>query len=168
MSSKKLHNAIIFSDIISRIKEVEKVQLDKDVQKILGLKQGTFAAGKKRNSIPFDELIAYCNNKNINLMWLLTGEGEPFTVASKTRDCAACDNVVEITADRHHLHHRLINEFLDKDKAYRFNQVLAQIERYDPDTYNEMLNYAEGRRDQIIKARGKPKSKTGNGDSRPD
>ncbi|MDY6904125.1 MAG: helix-turn-helix domain-containing protein [Thermodesulfobacteriota bacterium] len=78
MSSKKSQNLIKFSDILNRIKEASGQKKDIDIANALNLKQSTFANAKKRDSIPYEALITFCNKNQINIHWLLTGEGEPF------------------------------------------------------------------------------------------
>ncbi|KIM03933.1 MAG: phage repressor protein [Sulfurovum sp. AS07-7] len=63
------------SEIIEKIKDVisENKQnkiFDKDVANILGIPQGTFATMKKRNSIPYKELLEFCAAKKISANWL--------------------------------------------------------------------------------------------------
>ena len=60
---KKLKN------IISEEKKVKKV-FDKDVANALAIPQATFATMKKRNSIPFKEIMEFCANKKLSINWL--------------------------------------------------------------------------------------------------
>ncbi len=56
-------------DIISESKIGGKV-FDKDVANALGIPQATFATMKKRNSIPYKEILEFCALKKISLNWL--------------------------------------------------------------------------------------------------
>jgi len=56
-------------DIISEEKKLKKV-FDKDVADALAIPQTTFATMKKRNSIPFKEIMAFCANKKLSINWL--------------------------------------------------------------------------------------------------
>jgi len=56
-------------DIISEEKKVKKV-FDKDVADALAIPQTTFATMKKRNSIPFKEIMEFCANKKLSINWL--------------------------------------------------------------------------------------------------
>lgn len=63
------------SEIIEKIKDVISVNkqnkiFDKDVANILGIPQTTFATMKKRNSIPYKELLEFCATKKISANWL--------------------------------------------------------------------------------------------------
>ena len=56
-------------DVISEIKTDSKV-FDKDVAKALNIPQATFATMKKRNSIPYEEILEFCAIKKISVNWL--------------------------------------------------------------------------------------------------
>ena len=56
-------------DIISETKIGGKV-FDKDVAAALGIPQATFATMKKRNSIPYKEILEFCALKKISANWL--------------------------------------------------------------------------------------------------
>ncbi len=62
-------------EVIEKIKDVissdkgSKI-FDKDVAGVLGIPQATFATMKKRNSIPFQELLEFCAIKKISANWL--------------------------------------------------------------------------------------------------
>jgi len=56
-------------EIISEDKNIKKV-FDKDVAKALGIPQTTFATMKKRNSIPFKEIMEFCATKKLSINWL--------------------------------------------------------------------------------------------------
>jgi SOS-response transcriptional repressor LexA len=60
---KKLKN------IIAEERGLKKV-FDKDVAEALAIPQTTFATMKKRNSIPFKEIMEFCANKKLNINWL--------------------------------------------------------------------------------------------------
>ncbi len=71
MSRKKLQNV---KEIIDRLKMALKLETDTELAKYLGVNQSTVSAWKLRKSINWDLIITKC--KDINLDWLLTGEGE--------------------------------------------------------------------------------------------
>jgi len=56
-------------DVISESKIGGKV-FDKDVAVALNIPQATFATMKKRNSIPFEEILEFCALKKISVNWL--------------------------------------------------------------------------------------------------
>ena len=69
-----------FSDIVEDIKNIispdfdGKKVFDKDVADILGISRMNFATLKKRNRIPFGELLDFCAKKSISINWLLYGQ----------------------------------------------------------------------------------------------
>jgi len=56
-------------DVISETKIGAKV-FDKDVATALNIPQATFATMKKRNSIPYEEILEFCALKKISVNWL--------------------------------------------------------------------------------------------------
>jgi phage repressor protein C with HTH and peptisase S24 domain len=51
-------------------REKKKKIFDKDVADALAIPQTTFATMKKRNSIPFKEIMEFCANKRLSINWL--------------------------------------------------------------------------------------------------
>lgn len=56
-------------DIISEESKNKKI-FDKDVADALAIPQTTFATMKKRNSIPFKEIMEFCATKKLSINWL--------------------------------------------------------------------------------------------------
>ena len=69
-----------FTEIVEEIKSivssdfVSKKIFDKDVADILGITQMNFATMKKRNKIPFNELLDFCATRSISINWILYGQ----------------------------------------------------------------------------------------------
>lgn len=69
-----------FLDIVEEIKSIVSSEYsgkkiyDKDVADVLGITQMNFATMKKRNKIPFGELLDFCALKSISINWLLYGQ----------------------------------------------------------------------------------------------
>jgi len=69
-----------FTDIVEEIKSIvsdefqPKKVFDKDVAEVLGISQMNFATMKKRDKIPFTELLDFCAKKVISINWLLYGQ----------------------------------------------------------------------------------------------
>ena len=67
---------LILSEIIEKLKDVlsessiGKKVFDKDVATALNIPQATFATMKKRNSIPYEEILEFCAIKKISVNWL--------------------------------------------------------------------------------------------------
>jgi len=67
---------LILGEIIEKLKDVisentvGKKVFDKDVAVALNIPQATFATMKKRNSIPYEEILEFCALKKISVNWL--------------------------------------------------------------------------------------------------
>jgi len=66
-----------FSSIVEEIKNIISTHIngkkvfDKDVADALGIAQMNFATMKKRNKIPYVELLDFCARKSISINWML-------------------------------------------------------------------------------------------------
>ncbi|MEY3002442.1 MAG: hypothetical protein RLZZ428_817 [Pseudomonadota bacterium] len=64
------------SEVIEKLKDVlsesmaERRVFDKDVAEALNIPQATFATMKKRNSIPYEEILDFCALRKISVNWL--------------------------------------------------------------------------------------------------
>ncbi|MDD2652303.1 MAG: LexA family transcriptional regulator [Sulfurimonas sp.] len=80
-----------FVDIVEEIKSIVSTEFngkkiyDKDVADILGISQMNFATMKKRNKVPFGELLDFCALKSISINWLLYGQSPESLVAATNR-----------------------------------------------------------------------------------
>ncbi len=69
-----------FMEIVEEIKSIVssdfagKKIFDKDVADILSITQMNFATMKKRNKIPFNELLDFCATRSISINWILYGQ----------------------------------------------------------------------------------------------
>jgi DNA-binding Xre family transcriptional regulator len=69
-----------FNDIVEEIKSIishefaPKKVFDKDVAEVLGISQMNFATMKKRDKLPFNELLDFCAKRSISINWLLYGQ----------------------------------------------------------------------------------------------
>ena len=74
--TKKGVKMLILGEIIEKLKDVisehtiGKKVFDKDVATALNIPQATFATMKKRNSIPYEEILEFCALKKISVNWL--------------------------------------------------------------------------------------------------
>jgi SOS-response transcriptional repressor LexA len=80
-----------FSSIVEEIKSIissrhdGKKIFDKDVADALGVGQMNFATMKKRDKIPFAELLDFCARKSISINWMLYGQSPESLVESTNR-----------------------------------------------------------------------------------
>ncbi len=69
-----------FIEIVEEIKSIVSIDFhgnkvfDKDIADVLGISQMNFATMKKRDKIPFTELLDFCATKSISINWLLYGQ----------------------------------------------------------------------------------------------
>jgi SOS-response transcriptional repressor LexA len=67
---------IELNEIVDKLKDILSQEgikgkvFDKDVAHALNIPQGTFASMKKRNSIPYEEILHFCAKQRISLNWL--------------------------------------------------------------------------------------------------
>ena len=66
-----------FNEIVETIKDIvssefpDRKVFDKDIAELLEISQMNFATMKKRNKIPFNELLDFCAKRSIAINWLL-------------------------------------------------------------------------------------------------
>lgn len=66
-----------FTEIVETIKDIvsgefpDKKVFDKDIAELLEISQMNFATMKKRNKIPFNELLDFCAKRSIAINWIL-------------------------------------------------------------------------------------------------
>lgn len=65
-------------DIIARIKSEKCLKTDAGVANLLGIQRTALAERKSRNSIPYEELVTFCDRENYSLDWLFTSEGPKY------------------------------------------------------------------------------------------
>ena len=63
--------------ITDKIKELKGLKSDTAVAEVLKMNQSTFAERKRRNSIPYEEIISFCDREGISLDWLMLNRGMP-------------------------------------------------------------------------------------------
>jgi len=69
-----------FNEIVEEIKDVVsedfpgKKIFDKDIASLLDISQMNFATMKKRDKIPYEELLNFCAKRSIAINWLLFGQ----------------------------------------------------------------------------------------------
>jgi len=79
------------SEIVEEIKSIisndfnGKKIFDKDVADVLGISQMNFATMKKREKIPYLELLDFCATKSISINWLLYGQSPESLIEATNR-----------------------------------------------------------------------------------
>ena len=80
-----------FAEIIEDIKDIISKEIggkkvfDKDVADVLGISRMNFATMKKRNKIPFNELLDFCAKRSISINWLLYNQSPESLVEATNR-----------------------------------------------------------------------------------
>lgn len=122
-------------DIISKDVGKRKVY-DKDVAKALGINPLTFATIKKRNTIPFREILDFCAKRNISINWLLYNQ-LPKTLEDETEKFAKVRYFTDIRASAGggSLNYETESEILYIDE--KIVQKLSNIKNFE---YLEAIN----------------------------
>lgn len=80
-----------FLEIVEEIKNIVSNEFngkkiyDKDVADLLSISQMNFATIKKRNKIPFGELLDFCAKKSISINWMLYGQSPESLIEATNR-----------------------------------------------------------------------------------
>ena len=79
---------------------------------------------------------------NFSFKWILTGEGPIYKDGAKKEVInekeQPSSNITQVIIE----HQDMIREFQDPDKAMEFNQFLVEIEKHDPEGYDELYREA--------------------------
>lgn len=67
-----------FEPVIERFKTALGVENLGQVADIIGIKRNAFYNRKTSGSIPFEDIICVCLDRNISIDWVMAGEGKPF------------------------------------------------------------------------------------------
>jgi hypothetical protein len=137
-----------FKKIIERIKKCTGTTQKEIASDIFGISDKNLSNKIRRNSVDLGPLLVWAGNENVDLNWLLTGDGDPHinrapcedgVVVSATRDAPiSTSNVIELQ------HMDLVKKFKDKPRAKNANDDLLQIEELDRDTFIEVVGYIRG------------------------
>jgi transcriptional regulator with XRE-family HTH domain len=65
-----------FDDVMLRLKNISNAGSYAALAAMMGLSSSAYANLKKRNSLPFERVIALGNSLNVSIDWLLTGAGD--------------------------------------------------------------------------------------------
>lgn len=80
-----------FIEIVEEIKSIVSAEIkskkvfDKDIADILNISQMNFATMKKRDKIPFGELMDFCATRSISINWILYGQSPESLVEATNR-----------------------------------------------------------------------------------
>lgn len=122
----KSRQKFIFSDIIKRIKSREFINSDAKVAALLGLERTAFAERKRRNSLPYKELVIYCEQRGVSLHYLLTGEGLDFNPGLRKLP-------LELRDDRMYFMNKWIDDFWEKSTEEERAWFYIELQRAFPE-----------------------------------
>lgn len=66
------------NQVINRLMAIFNVDKDAALSPLIGVAKQSISTWRQRNSTPFELCVKIAKEKNINLNWLLTGEGEMY------------------------------------------------------------------------------------------
>ena len=73
-----MNNEYTFDGVMTRLKTLSGVSNDGQLAEKIGLSGSAYANLKKRDSLPYEKIIALAITYKVNLHWLFTGESEPY------------------------------------------------------------------------------------------
>jgi len=79
MSRKKIMKTAISKKIVDRLKEVYNLKYDKELAYLFGLSPESLVQKRKSGGL-LSYIVTYGINKNVNLNWLMSGEGDPYNI----------------------------------------------------------------------------------------
>lgn len=116
--------------VLSRVNSVSDNELSSDsaIAREFGVNRGNPAQWRKRGTTPFDIFINYAKKKELNIHWLLTGEGESSVSKMSTHDKAQHhDSARAIYLGDHEADKRTQEQAAPK--LAEFQNVLAELEQ---------------------------------------
>ncbi len=84
-------NMKTFTEVVEEIKDIVSADMpgkkvfDKDIANLLGISQMNLATMKKRDKIPFRELLDFCAKRSIAINWLLYGQSPESLIESTNK-----------------------------------------------------------------------------------
>ncbi len=138
---------IYIPEIVKRIQSVTGLNQKEVAEKVFDKTKNAFNDQIRANKIDWRVLLSWAVNKNLDLKWLLTGEGsvpdeksapghasepEPGYTASNRTD------VIDIE------HIDIIKKFVDKPRAKAADAALIELEKFDQAAFNETVGYIQG------------------------
>ena len=145
-----------FELVVERIKKEFLYRSDKEFAKAIGLSPTAFHNRKKTSSLPFQEIIEFANSRNVNLNWIMTGEGSTYNKSTDDLNTTSnSSNVTKVVIE----HQDVVKRFKDSEKAKKFNEILIDLERDDPEGYDDLYKEAKIIHKTIKRMKKKEESK---------
>jgi transcriptional regulator with XRE-family HTH domain len=139
IKKEKIFKMGLSLEIGKRIREVRGSLSQADFAAKLKVGQSTIARYEKGTRAPdADFILLLKENYQINPNWLITGEGPKKNIQNGIDPNAQLSNITQVIIE----HQDMIREFQDQEKAMEFNQFLVEIEKHDPEGYDELYREA--------------------------
>lgn len=143
MDNKRLN----FELIVERLKKQFVYRSDKELAQTIGMSPTAFHNRKKTGSLPYPEIIDFANSRNVNLNWVLSGEGPVYNkeiLSENTAPEGQLKNLRNSGDEKIFVEHQdIIKRFKDPEKTKKFIEYLANIEDDDPHGYDKLFREAE-------------------------
>jgi len=116
------------TEIFNRLKIIKGITKDVGLSRLLNVTPGTFGNYKQRNTIPYKKLLSICKDSNINLHWLVTGEGNKYIKPLK-ESCTQADREEKIKS---------INDILQDVDLRNLDKIKDELESKKT---HDIINY---------------------------
>lgn len=133
MYEKKLE----FELVVERIKKQFLYKTDKKFADAIGMSPAAFNNRKNTASLPYQEIIAFANKNNLNLNWVLTGDGP---VRNEEKQRISGDNITKVIVE----HQDLVARFKNQKRAKEINERLIEIEEASDELIDKADVYIKG------------------------
>jgi hypothetical protein len=71
------------TEILDTIKSMEGLSKDTEIAAIFKVRQSMLTMWRKRGTIPYENLLRYCEERSMDPLWLLSGKGPKYRGASQ-------------------------------------------------------------------------------------
>ncbi|MGE4444718.1 MAG: helix-turn-helix domain-containing protein [Candidatus Altimarinota bacterium] len=123
-----------FKKILKRFKEELNLKHDREIAEILGVEQQNITNWKARNSIPYDLIISFCLEKEINMIYILTGKKDSNSLKNDENLSKTQKEITEKIKNLDPIQQKLILNKID-------NEILKNEEKEIELLKNNILKY---------------------------
>jgi len=123
-----------FELVVERIKKQFLYKTDKKFSDAIGMTPTAFNNRKNTASLPYPEIIEFANKNNINLNWILTGDGPVYKNDVTLHANGSASNLTKVIFE----HQDLVRRFKNPQRAKEINEDLLLLEDVDDDGIEEV------------------------------
>ena len=147
-----------FELVIERIKKQFLYKTDKSFADAIGMTPTAFNNRKNTASLPYPEIIEFANKNDLNLNWILTGDGPVKKNEADFYTDRSTSNLTRVIVE----HQDLVSRFKNPKRAKSINERLLNIEDASDELYDKVDSYIQGINDAAEVIKGSKKTpKTG-------